>query len=91
MKPLRLFLLLCFVAPLVGASQAEAGGLLSRLRGNVQRSSPTQTYPATRSRSYPTRNLNQGRSRLPAGRTYYRGRYFGNYNNRFYGPQYGYF
>ena len=28
---------------------------------------------------------------LPYGRTYYGGRYFGNFNNRFYGPQYGYF
>ena len=31
------------------------------------------------------------RTRLPRGRNYYQGRYFGNYNNRFYGPQYGYF
>lgn len=28
---------------------------------------------------------------LPMGRTYYNGRYFGNYNNLLYGPQYGYF
>jgi hypothetical protein len=28
---------------------------------------------------------------IPGGRTYYNGRYYGNYNNRFYGPQYGYF
>ncbi len=28
---------------------------------------------------------------LPYGRAYYGGRYFGNFNNRFYGPQYGYF
>jgi len=28
---------------------------------------------------------------LPRGRTYYNGRYYGNFNNRFYGPQYGYF
>jgi hypothetical protein len=28
---------------------------------------------------------------LPAGRRYYNGRYFGNFNNRYYGPQYGYF
>ena len=31
------------------------------------------------------------RGGVPGGRTYYNGRYFGNYNNRFYGPQYGYF
>lgn len=30
-------------------------------------------------------------SGLPGGRRYYNGRYFGNFNNRFYGPQYGYF
>ena len=28
---------------------------------------------------------------LPRGRAYYNGRYYGNFNNRFYGPQYGYF
>jgi len=28
---------------------------------------------------------------LPGGRRYYGGRYFGNFNNRYYGPQYGYF
>ena len=29
---------------------------------------------------------------LPRGRRYYNGgRYFGNFNNRYYGPQYGYF
>lgn len=28
---------------------------------------------------------------LPLGRRYYNGRYYGNFNNRFYGPQYGYF
>ena len=33
----------------------------------------------------------RGGSGLPAGRRYYNGRYFGNLNNRYYGPQYGYF
>jgi hypothetical protein len=28
---------------------------------------------------------------LPQGRRYYGGRYFGQFNNRFYGPQYGNF
>ena len=28
---------------------------------------------------------------LPRGRRYYGGRYFGSFNNRYYGPQYGYF
>lgn len=31
------------------------------------------------------------RGQLPRGRRYLNGRYFGNFNNRFYGPQYGYF
>lgn len=34
---------------------------------------------------------NNDRPPLPQGRRYYQGRYFGNFNNRFYGPQYGYF
>jgi hypothetical protein len=32
-----------------------------------------------------------GASGLPAGRRYFRGRYYGNLYNRYYGPQYGYF
>ena len=32
-----------------------------------------------------------GRPGLPRGQVYYGGRYFGSFNNRFYGPQYGYF
>jgi hypothetical protein len=37
------------------------------------------------------RNSSNSLQSLPAGRRYYNGRYFGNFNNRFYGPQYGYF
>ena len=33
----------------------------------------------------------RGPTSLPRGRAYYNNRYFGNFNNRFYGPQYGYF
>ncbi len=36
-------------------------------------------------------NSGNGSRAVPAGRRYYDGRYFGNYNNRYYGPQYGYF
>jgi hypothetical protein len=32
-----------------------------------------------------------GPNRLPRGQVYYNGRYFGDFNNRFFGPQYGYF
>ena len=28
---------------------------------------------------------------LPTGRAYYGNRYYGNFNNRYFGPQYGYF
>ena len=44
-------------------------------------------YGGANARSY--RGLPQ--SGVPAGRTYYNNRYYGNFNNRFYGPQYGYF
>ncbi len=38
------------------------------------------------------RNFSSGANKsLPGGRRYYNGRYFGNFNNRYYGPQYGYF
>jgi hypothetical protein len=33
----------------------------------------------------------QGMGTLPTGRRTWQGRYFGNINNRYYGPQYGYF
>jgi hypothetical protein len=32
-----------------------------------------------------------GRPALPRGRNYYGGRFFGSFDNRLYGPQYGYF
>lgn len=48
-------------------------------------------------RAYPARGATGGRTDaygrpgLPRGQVYYGGRYFGSFNNRFYGPQYGYF
>jgi hypothetical protein len=51
---------------------------------------PRRKSAAARSRSQRSAYGNGG-SQLPAGRRYYNGRYFGNFNNRFYGPQYGYF
>lgn len=36
-------------------------------------------------------NSNNSNYGLPRGRRYYNNRYFGNFNNRYYGPQYGYF
>lgn len=71
----------------------------SKFRASPFQSSTFRSSTMNRSRSYttpmrsvyPTRNLSRGRSRLPSGRSYYQGRYYGNLNNRFYGPQYGYF
>ena len=47
-----------------------------------------RTYPRGASYGRGARSMRGG---LPGGRSYYNGRYYGNYNNRFYGPQYGYF
>jgi len=92
MRP-ALMAVLIVLGSITWSSQAEAGGFLSRLRGTMQRSpAPAQRTTVTpRSQRYPTRDLDRGRTRLPSGRSYYQGRYYGNFNNRFYGPQYGYF
>ncbi|GAA5509579.1 hypothetical protein [Novipirellula caenicola] len=97
MKPIRIAALICAAAFFAGPGEAQAEGLFNRLRSANQRSTmPTRVWSApTSSRSmmggYPTRNLNSRATRLPSGRSYYQGRYYGNFNNRFYGPQYGYF
>jgi hypothetical protein len=43
------------------------------------------------SHGYRQNGYGPGSYGLPQGRRYYNGRYFGNLNNRYYGPQYGYF
>lgn len=89
--------LLGLIYVLAGPSTAMADGFLSRIRGQQQRAAaPTHFYGPSGSYrlpagGYPTRSFQRGRTRLPAGRSYYQGRYYGNFNNRFYGPQYGYF
>ena len=58
-----------------------------------------QTAPATRQQGLFGRGTNRATNPslspnemgLPRGRRYYGGRYFGSFNDRFYGPQYGYF
>lgn len=89
LKLIALSLALICVSP----SVADAGGgFLQRLR-SVGRSAPTprpQYRLPSRNQSQ-SRTLYRSRSRLPSGRSYYQGRYYGNFNNRFYGPQYGYF
>ena len=74
------------------AGQASADGFADRFRRLMGRGAnpAVRSWDAPRYR-YPTRNLDQQRTRLPSGRSYYQGRYYGNLGNRFYGPQYGYF
>lgn len=95
-KQLRLLALALLLGMMAAVNEAPAEGFLGRFRKAVRvPAAPVDSYPtqiySVPMRTYPTRNLNQGRTRLPSGRTYYRGRYYGNFNNRFYGPQYGYF
>ena len=59
-------------------------------------SAPASAGPCEIRRPAATQVRNSGRrtnssNRLPTGRRYYNGRYYGNFNNRYYGPQYGYF
>lgn len=80
----------------VSVSTAEAAGPLARMRAANQRSSNVYASPTSRStpsvsRTYGGAASGAARNRLPAGRSYYQGRYYGHLNNRFYGPQYGYF
>lgn len=47
--------------------------------------------PAAGPGTYPGGGASPNEQGLPRGRRYYGGRYFGSFNNRYYGPQYGYF
>ena len=62
--------------------------------GLFQQSAPFCLRPQVSSRVPTIRGQTPsvvGPGSLPRGRAYYNNRYFGNFNNRFYGPQYGYF
>ncbi len=71
----------------------EAGGfrgghrwsLFGRFRGGSATASPPGGMPSSSGTNA------AGTRGLPRGRRYYNGRYFGDFNNRFYSPQYGYF
>lgn len=51
----------------------------------------TRNRPATGRGNAEVNGVSPNEQGLPRGRRYYGGRYFGSFNNRFYGPQYGYF
>lgn len=76
----------------VGAPAQNAGhGLFGALRGRPG-SRPSWLYGAPGDGYDPIIGGNPNTlPGLPRGRRYYGGRYFGSFNNRFYGPQYGYF
>lgn len=87
-RSLPLFILL------FGLSLGTLAGLATPLpvfQDNVLRSSSQVAYhrrPRCRARR---QGGFQGTGQLPRGRRTWQGRYFGNFNNRYYGPQYGYF
>ena len=70
--------------PAVAADEIAPAGFATKAR---------LTKSRQRGRRYNRNSSIEGSagSSLPSGRRYYNGRYFGNLNNRFYGPQYGYF
>jgi hypothetical protein len=83
---LALLVFLCLSPP-----ASAAGPFRQSLGRKAATSGWTSRTRAIDRETLPSRNLNSGRSVLPSGRSYYQGRYYGNFNNRFYGPQYGYF
>lgn len=79
-----------------GLAVVSAHFAANRMPGSVAGTEEVRVSQAHRYRSYSNgggygRGARSMRGGVPGGRTYYNGRYYGNYNNRFYGPQYGYF
>jgi hypothetical protein len=89
-------LIWCLVIVALQVSTAAAAGPFQRMRTASNRGANVYVAPrqsanfSSASQTYGG-NTGASRSRLPAGRSYYQGRYYGHLNNRFYGPQYGYF
>ncbi len=74
-------------------TQAEdrQDNLFPRMNPHCPRNQVSQRSTTVRGQS-PHRSPGVGGpATLPRGRAYYNNRYFGNFNNRYYGPQYGYF
>ena len=66
-------------------------GLSLLLAGQTQQDSRQMAAGQLRRAPASNRYSPEANSGLPQGRRYYNGRYFGTINNRYYGPQYGYF
>ena len=84
-----------FVIGLSSGESAQASDWVRRLFDGNRMSCPdtesqwSPSQQATPQRQGPSQSLDP--KFLPRGRAYYGNRYFGNFNNRYYGPQYGYF
>ena len=66
-------------------------GLFQQSAPFCQRTQDSNCGPTVRGQTPNVSRGVSGPASLPRGRAYYNNRYFGNFNNRFYGPQYGYF
>lgn len=79
----------------LGTSRLEAGdsqpSLFERRDPHCRCAEESHRCPTVRGQSPGAPSGFRGLTSLPRGRAYYNNRYFGNFNNRFYGPQYGYF
>lgn len=100
-QPSRLGLLAVVIASLnattsIAQSPAPPGAPVCHCAGyvgpHIHLSGPPATRGGMAGQGNPTGNaVSPNEQGLPRGRRYYGGRYFGSFNNRFYGPQYGYF
>ncbi len=93
----KLFLIAgCLLALTTMGQEVRAENIIRRANSSqshaiTQRANGIYSQPGTNVSRFRTGSGGASANRLPAGRSYYQGRYFGNLNNRFYGPQYGYF
>jgi hypothetical protein len=72
-------------APNAGGIGGHRWSLFGRFRGSSAAAGSQGGMPSSSGTNAP------GTRGLPRGRRYYNGRFFGDFNNRFYSPQYGYF
>ena len=74
-----------------GRAEDRPLSLFSRLTPHARQTQDDGSAPTFRGQTPRATPGFSGPTSLPRGRAYYNNRYFGNFNNRFYGPQYGYF